>query len=51
METSDYVQELADALDMDAVACLDALETLDWTGWIRILPQMQGYIDAIEVLG
>lgn len=51
METSDYVEELADVLDIDAVDCLDALETLEGTGRIRILPEMEGYIDAIEVFG
>ena len=49
METSDYVQELADVIGIDAVDCLDALETLDGTGKIRITPQIEGYIDHIEV--
>ena len=49
MEYSDYVVLLAGELGMDPVRCLEAMEELEGLGRIRIMPQMEGYIDSIEV--
>ena len=52
MEYADYVVLLAGELGMDPVRCLEAVEELEGLGRICILlPQMEGYIEFIEVYG
>ena len=48
---SDYVQSVADELDIDADDCLEAFQALEAHERIWIMPQMEPYIDYIEVNG
>ena len=48
---SDYVQELADELGIDGEDCLEIFQELEAHEYIHCMPQMDSWIDYIEIDG
>ena len=48
---SDYVESLADDLDIDECDCLEIFQELEALEYIFCMPQMDSWIDYIEIDG
>ena len=48
---SDYVESLADELGIDGDDCFDILQELEALEYIYCMPQMEPWIDYIEIDG